>query len=110
MGLFDFHIHQKVDNEEVLKEIRRIHLKINKIMAKLSDIKTEFDNVKTAIAEEITQINTKLDELQNANDGGTAEERQALIDDMKVTVDRIKSIIPDTEPTPEEPGNEGNNA
>jgi len=86
-------------------------------MAKLSAIATEFQNLKTAIAEERAQATAKLNELEgkideltaNIQDGGTTEERDALLQDVKNAVTEVKAIIPDPAQQPEEPlpGEEG---
>jgi len=79
-------------------------------MANFETIKAEFDTLKTAIADERTQINAKLAELQatidqlttNIAEGGTAEQRDQLLADMTALIGEVQAIIPDTvtPPTP----------
>jgi len=83
--------------------IKSIHQKTSSIMADFQELKTEFENLKTAIAEERAQATAKLNELQasidslttNIQQGGTAEERDSLLADIKNQVNEVKAIIPD---------------
>lgn len=75
-------------------------------MTKLTEIQAAHEEMKTALTEEITQILDKITALeQNNADGGTAEERTALLADVKSQTERIKGIVQDqTDPeTPTEP-------
>lgn len=98
------HVHNHADKEVILllKELKNQN---KNIMAKLSDIQSEYQNLKDAIAAEREQILAKIQELQdtvNSGDGGTAEERAALLEDIKVQVQAVKDIIPDPAAPPVE--------
>lgn len=103
---FDVNVNVRGINEsEVIELLNKIFNQNKNIMAKLSDIQVEYQNLKDAIAAEREQILAKIQELQdtiNSGDGGTAEERAALLEDIKVQVQAVKDIIPDApEPEPE---------
>jgi DNA-binding protein H-NS len=100
----------------ILKQFK----KLTKVMAdKFSDIKTEFENFKTVIEaehaearEQFQKLDEKISQLEtNILEGGTAEERAALISDIKSQSARVADIVnrePGTGPT--EPGEGGNNS
>lgn len=101
---FDINLNVRGQNEsEVLELLKKIINQNNK-MATHAQIKEQFDALKTAIADERTQILAKIQELQDTisnGEGGTVEERAALLEDIKAQVQAVKDIIPDT--TTEEP-------
>lgn len=97
------HVHNHAD-KEVIQLLKELKTQNKNIMAKLSDIQVEYQNLKDAIAAEREQILAKIQELQdtiNSGDGGTPEERAALLEDIKVQVQAVKDIIPDPAPEPE---------
>lgn len=109
----DIHIHIHAHGFDGLeKKLDHILTHQHQIMGTLAEIKTEFETLKTAIAEERAQATAKLAELQasidaltlNISEGGTTEERDALIADITTQIAEVKAIIPDpaTEP-PVEP-------
>lgn len=115
MGLFDIHIkelHIHTDNDKLDQILNELQTLKTITMANFAEIKTEFETLKTAIAEERAQATAKLAELQasidaltqNLAEGGTVEERDALLADITTQVAEVKAIIPDpaTEP-PVEP-------
>lgn len=107
MSLISIHIH--CDVAEIEKKLDKI-ISFNKhIMATFSEIRTEFDTLKQAIADERTQILAKIQELEdtiNSGNGGTVEERAALLEELKGQVAAVKEIIPDPTELPETPGEE----
>lgn len=93
--------HQKFIIEQLLE--------IKNTMATFQEIRTEFDNLKTAIAEERQQILDKIQELEdtiNSGDGGSVEDRAALLEELKGQVAAVKEIIPDPTDVPETPEEE----
>lgn len=81
-------------------------IKQNTYMATFQEIRTEFDNLKQVIADERQQILDKIQQLEDTianGEGGTAEERAALLDELKSQVAAVKEIIPDPTDTPETP-------
>ena len=108
-------IHSNDDGQlkEVLSELKIIKTQNSQIMATFAELKTEFDNLKTAIAEERAQATAKLAELQtsidnltaNIQNGGTNEERDSLLSDIRTQIAEVKAIIPDpaTPPTETQP-------
>lgn len=73
-------------------------------MTKLSEIQAAHEEMKTALTEEIQQINDKVTQLEtNIQDGGSEEERTALLADIKSQTERIKGIVQDSAPNPETP-------
>lgn len=105
--------------KEIFTGINILNQKIEIIMTTLADIRAEFETLKTTVNEERAQANTKLDELlgkideltTNIQNGGTEEERAALLADVKNLTVEVKSIIPDAEqPDDEEEGEGGEEA
>lgn len=104
MGLFHFHFHASID--DLHKDIKKLLSFTKHIMATFQEIRTEFDNLKTAIAEERQQILDKIQQLEdtiNSGDGGSVEDRAALLEELKSQVAAVKEIIPDPTDTPETP-------
>lgn len=81
-----------------------VSLILNRIytMPTNQDIRNELGELKSAVATEMEQVNTKLDELRNA-DGA---EKEAIIADIREITARVSGIIPD-EPTEEPPAGDG---
>lgn len=101
----ELHIH--VDLNEVTQIAKKVLHEVVTLkqltMATFAEIKTEYDGLKSAIAEERAQILAKIQALEDtisAGEGGTAEERSALVDDIKAQIAEVKAIIPDA-PTEE---------
>lgn len=77
-------------------------------MGKFEEVKQEFETLKQDIANERTEIAAKLDEQTariaqletNILEGGTQEERAALIADIKEQQLVIRGIIPNVPPPP----------
>jgi hypothetical protein len=97
---------------ELFTELKLINQKITQLMAEFKDIKAAWDGFKNTIVEERTQIHAKLAELQSSIDnlttniqqGGTTEERDALLTDINDQVSVVKEIIPDpATPLPDVP-------
>lgn len=112
MALIDVHVHiHAVDEKKVDLILQKIQTLTDSIMDKFADVKQEFENMKVAIAEEKQQIANGFQSLEekvaaletNIADGGTQEERAALIADIKNETVGIKDIIKDL-PPPEETG------
>lgn len=103
------HYTNHVDLDELIRKITQILKLEHQIMTKLTDIEVKFQELTDAIAEERAQANAKLtelqasiDELKQANaDGGTEEERAALINKISAQVVEVKAIIPDAVPPTE---------
>ncbi len=97
MAIFEFHIHQAVDVERLLKEIKLINLKLSKMATKaeFQQALTEVTDALENIAADITRL---TDQLEN---GGLSEADEAeVFTQLRAVADRAKSIA-DT--TPEEP-------
>lgn len=71
------------------------------LMVTYAQIATAFESLKGTLTTEIEQINTKINDALTQS--GTAEEREALLQDIVATNERIAGIIADTELPPEEP-------
>src|SRR5687768_11679675 len=107
------HIHNHPDPEtgRLLKQLKTL---IKRVMAKLSEIQEEFESFKQVIAEEKQQIANKLQEMQNSidqlntnlQDGGSSEERAALLANIQAAKEDMKTIIPDL-PPPNDGSGEG---
>lgn len=101
-SLFTFN--QTVNNTQVLKEIK--HLKTY-LMASFEQIQEAFNALTQTITEERAEANAKLDELQstinelnqNINEGGTVEQRDALLLNINTQIEEVRNIIPNTPPT-----------
>ena len=110
MAIFHFTITaDRADMRKVLSNQRFILeklLEIQNTMATFQEIRTEFDSLKTAISEERQQILDKIQELEdtiNSGDGGSVEDRAALLEELKGQVAAVKEIIPDPTDVPETP-------
>src|SRR5688572_266450 len=87
------------------KEIKTL---TEKIMGKFEEVKQEFETLKADIQTEREEIAAKMDaqtakivELErNILEGGTTEERAALIADIKEQQTVIRGIIPNVAPPP----------
>lgn len=108
MALFEFHIHNHVDLEEVTKKIDHILTHQHEIMATIADLTAKVDALETALNAEQEQIKEAIEGLQatidelRANEAanGTPEERQALADKLDAIKTDLEGTIADTPPTP----------
>lgn len=72
-------------------------------MPTLAELNSKVDELQTALDEEQTQIQNAINTLTEANaaltqqvaDGGTAEERQAVIDKIAGVITDLKATVPD---------------
>ncbi len=111
MAIFEIHIHG--DFAETNKQLKKLNLKIDNVMATLAELSAKVDELQTALDEEQAQIAQAIADLQQAvtdlqgqiTDGGTAEERQAVLDKLNATIADLKETIPGDVviPPPSEP-------
>src|SRR5687768_15638140 len=106
MALFELHIHKP---QKMLRAIKKQFDTLTTfIMGKFEEVKAEFETLKADIQTERTEIAAKLDEQTakivqletNILEGGTTEERAALIADIKEQQTVIRGIIPNVAPPP----------
>lgn len=103
MALIELHFHVKDagDNEQILKLLQTTHQKLNTIMATLQEVSAKVDELQTALDVEQEQIQAALATLQSAvddltaqlADGGTPEERQAVLDKVTSAIADLESTV-----------------
>lgn len=109
MGLFkkDFHIHVHLHNASGANLEELINNKTSQIMATLAELSAKVDELQTKIDAEQQQVQNALTTLNQTVadlqalivDGGTAEERQAILDKLNSAIADLETTIPDTPPT-----------
>lgn len=105
------HVYHHFDFDDDFKEqvlgILNIHTqKLDKIMATLAEISAKADALQTAldaeqqqIADAITGLNQTITDLQALIvDGGTAAERQAVLDKLTAITSDLEDTVPDATP------------
>lgn len=99
MAIFEFHIHQAVDVDRLLKEIKLINLKLDK-MATKQEIQTALDDVNGALDNIGNDIIRLTEQIQNG--GLSTSEEDDVLAQLKAIGERAKQIAGQT-PETEEP-------
>lgn len=101
MAIFEFHIHQVVDVDRLLKEIKLINLKLTNIMGKLDDLKDKLALQDTAIdglQADLTFIKGKLANATNGLTAAEVDELNTLIDARTAKLQELDAQTDSTEP------------
>lgn len=101
MALFEFHITNNVDLEEVTKKLDHIIKHQHEIMATIAELSAKVDTLQTALDAEQEQIAAAIAALKQTvtdlnaiiAEGGTAEERQALSDKLDAVITDLQGTI-----------------
>lgn len=101
MSLFTFNINH-VSDEETKKTLVKILKNQKKIMASLDEIQAEalkvqetLDNVQATVASSFEALNATIADLQaQLADGGTPEQRQAVLDSLVAITADLGTTIP----------------
>lgn len=108
MALFEFHIHNHVDLEEVTKKLNSIIKHQHDIMGNIQDLNNKIAELKAAWDTENQEISDKLTglqtEVQSLKDIIAAQGTPEQIDEAIAKIDEIIVDVKDTvqpEPTPE---------
>lgn len=99
MAIFEIHVHQNVDVDRLLKEIKLINLKLTNMPTK-AEFQQALDEVTSSLENIAADITRLTDQLEN---GGLNEAEEAeVFTQLRAVADRAKAIS-DTTPETEEP-------
>lgn len=97
------HYHFYPNNQEkllkrLLKNQKKIMASIAELTAKVDELQASLDAEQQQIQEAINGLNEQIATLTDmVADGGTAEERQALLDKLNAINEDLKGTVPDGE-------------
>jgi len=101
MALFEFHIHNHVDLDKVLKELKRITLKLNTMAATIEQFEAALQRIDTATTGIAEQIRDLQDQITDA--GLSAEQETNVLGRLDTIASSLENMGKDVNnPTPEE--------
>jgi methyl-accepting chemotaxis protein len=89
MAIFEYHIHNHVDLDEVLKELKKINQKLTTMAKKIEDINA----LLTEINDSTNNIAADLDRIADQAEGGlTADEADSVVTQLRAASDALKAV------------------
>lgn len=80
----------------IIKQQRNIMATIQELSAKVDELQTKLDAEQQQVQDAINNLNSVVAQLQQQlTDGGTAEERQAVLDKLNATISDLEGTVAD---------------
>lgn len=94
MALFEFHITNHVDIDSINSKLNQIMATLQELSAKVDELQTALDAEQQQIADAIAALQQTVTDLQaQLTDGGTTEERQAVLDKLNAVITDLQGTV-----------------
>jgi chromosome segregation ATPase len=86
----------KTKFDQIMASLQQISAEAAQLRTQVSEMQTAIDTEQQQVTDAIDKLNTSISQLQQQiTDGGTAEERQAVLDNLIATRDALASAKTD---------------
>jgi len=99
MAIFEIHIQNHIDTDLINQKLDSLMATIQELTAKVDELQTKLDAEQQQVADALATLQQAVTDLQTQlTDGGTTEQRQALLDKLNSAITDLEGTVADTPP------------